>query len=92
MDGSKKKNPVKIVLSSYGRKVELSILDRGCGITPDQKKQLFDPFFTSKTKGSGIGLFVSRRFIEAMGGSLFLLPRKDGGTEARIHFQQSKEK
>ncbi|MDA3938536.1 MAG: HAMP domain-containing sensor histidine kinase [Spirochaetia bacterium] len=92
MDDSPEKVPVEVVLSSDGKKVILSILDRGSGLSKEQKKRAFDPFFTNKTKGSGIGLFVSRRFIEAAGGSLSLHPRKHGGTEARIVFNKVEEK
>ncbi len=92
MEGGHAKNPVEIRLSSNKRKVELSILDRGCGIPSEGKKKVFDPFFTTKTKGSGIGLFVSRRFIEATGGSLSILSRKGGGTEARIVFKKGIKK
>ena len=92
MDDYIEKSPVEVALRSEGKKVTLSILDRGSGVSAEQKKRIFDPFFTSKTKGSGIGLFVSRRFIEATGGSLSLHSRKGGGTEARIVFDKVEEK
>jgi signal transduction histidine kinase len=92
MDDYLEKSPVEVALSSDSKKVTLSILDRGSGISAEQKKRVFDPFFTSKIKGSGIGLFVSRRFIEATGGSLSLHSRKGGGTEARIVFTKVEEK
>ncbi len=92
MDDYLEKSPVEVALSSDGKKVTLSILDRGSGVSAEQKKRIFDPFFTSKTKGSGIGLFVSRRFIEATGGSLSLHSRKGDGTEARIVFNKVEEK
>lgn len=92
MDDCLEKSPVEVALSLDGKKVTLSILDRGSGVSAEQKKRIFDPFFTSKTKGSGIGLFVSRRFIEANDGSLSLHSRKGGGTEARIVFNKVEEK
>ena len=92
MDDYIEKSPIEVTFSSDGKKVILSILDRGTGVSSEQKKRIFDPFFTSKTKGSGIGLFVSRRFIEAIGGSLSLHHRKGGGTEAKIVFNKVEEK
>lgn len=92
MDDCLEKSPVEVALNSDGKKATLSILDRGSGVSAEQKKRIFDPFFTSKTKGSGIGLFVSRRFIEATGGSLSLHSRKGDGTEARIVFNKAEEK
>jgi two-component system sensor histidine kinase HydH len=60
------------------------VLDRGAGIPPAIRAKVFDPFFTSKTKGSGIGLSVARRFVEAAGGRLELADRSGGGTVARV--------
>ncbi len=55
--------------------VTLSVLDRGGGIAREIRDQLFE---------SGIGLSMSRRFVEAAGGILALQPREGGGTEARV--------
>jgi two-component system sensor histidine kinase HydH len=62
----------------------ISIADRGRGITPGDLGRVFDPFFTSKSTGTGIGLGISRRFIEAAGGTITLENREDGGAVARI--------
>jgi len=67
-----------------GRTVVVKILDSGEGIPVEMRDRLFDPFTTTKVKGSGIGLSISRRFVEAAGGSLILAPRREGGTEARV--------
>ena len=64
--------------------VVISVLDRGKGIPPDLSEKVFDPFFTDKVHGSGVGLSFSRRFVEAAGGTLTLVPRRGGGTEARV--------
>jgi signal transduction histidine kinase len=50
--------------------VELAIEDDGRGITEAQRSRLFQPFFTTKPHGTGLGLFVSRQIIEEMGGIL----------------------
>jgi two-component system sensor histidine kinase HydH len=63
---------------------EVCVLDRGPGIPPEIRAKVFDPFFTSKTKGFGIGLSVARRFVEAAGGELELAERAGGGTVARV--------
>ena len=62
----------------------IAVRDRGKGIPPELTEKVFDPFFTDKVHGSGVGLSLSRRFIEAAGGTLVLQPRHGGGTEARV--------
>ncbi|MDR0386608.1 MAG: HAMP domain-containing histidine kinase [Treponema sp.] len=62
----------------------ISITDRGRGIPPADLGRVFDPFFTSKSAGAGIGLSISRRFIEAAGGTIVLENREGGGAVARI--------
>jgi two-component system, NtrC family, sensor histidine kinase HydH len=64
--------------------VRLSVFDRGKGVAADRAEQVFGPFVSDKAGGSGIGLSISRRFVEAAGGTLRLLPREGGGTEARV--------
>ncbi|MDE7420617.1 MAG: GHKL domain-containing protein [Muribaculaceae bacterium] len=48
----------------------ISVEDNGCGISPDAAKNIFLPFFTTKSGGSGIGLSLSRQIINMHGGSL----------------------
>ncbi|MDR2246008.1 MAG: sensor histidine kinase [Treponema sp.] len=66
-----------------GRMV-ITITDRGRGIGPGDPERLFDPFFTSKSTGTGIGLSISRRFIEAAGGTIALENREGGGALVRF--------
>jgi signal transduction histidine kinase len=75
---------VEIGLSLDGPSAVVMIRDRGKGIPPEHAERVFDPFFTDKIRGSGIGLALSRRFVDAAGGALTLLPRPGGGTEARV--------
>ncbi|MDR3131150.1 MAG: HAMP domain-containing histidine kinase [Treponema sp.] len=62
----------------------IGITDRGRGISPGDLERVFDPFFTSKSTGTGIGLSISRRFIEAAGGTIVLENREGGGAAVRI--------
>jgi signal transduction histidine kinase len=64
--------------------VTLSVLDRGQGIPRAIRGQVFEPFFTTRPEGSGIGLSITRRFVLAAGGGIRLLAREGGGTEARV--------
>ncbi|MBI1901487.1 MAG: MASE1 domain-containing protein [Planctomycetia bacterium] len=48
--------------------VQVSIRDNGVGFTPDQRVKLFQPFFTTKTHGMGLGMAIAKRIVEAHGG------------------------
>jgi signal transduction histidine kinase len=66
-------------------KVEISIEDTGRGISPKDQEKLFTPFFTTKSKGTGLGLCVSKRIIEDHPGSSLRLDSVEGqGTIVKI--------
>jgi two-component system sensor histidine kinase HydH len=76
--------PIELGLLREDGRVVLTVSDRGAGIPDGAEEKVFDPFFTDKIHGSGIGLPLSRRFVEAAGGTLVLRRRDGGGTEARV--------
>jgi two-component system sensor histidine kinase HydH len=67
-----------------GGKVTVSVRDRGAGIAAADLGRIFDPFFTRKSTGTGIGLSISKRFIEAAGGTIGIRNREGGGAEALV--------
>jgi two-component system sensor kinase FixL len=64
--------------------VRISVSDTGTGIAPDTASQLFQPFFTTKRHGMGVGLSISRTIIEAHGGRISVVPNPAGGTIFRF--------
>ncbi len=58
----------------------LRVSDRGTGIDPAQLLRIFDPFFSTKERGSGLGLAVCHSIAVRHGGSIRALPRPGGGT------------
>ena len=58
----------------------MSITDRGAGLTADAMDKIFEPFYTTKRDGLGMGLSISRNIIEAHGGRLWA--ENNAGAEA----------
>jgi signal transduction histidine kinase len=50
--------------------VAIAVKDTGAGISPENMSRLFEPLFTTRTRGIGLGLAVSRKLAEANGGSI----------------------
>jgi two-component system sensor kinase FixL len=71
--------------------IEISVADTGSGITPDITKQLFQPFFTTKAHGMGVGLSISRTIIENHGGKIWIEPNVGGGTIFRLTLPSTTE-
>jgi signal transduction histidine kinase len=63
---------------------ELSVSDRGSGIPEDKLREVFEPFFTSKAEGMGMGLSIARTIIEAHHGLISAQNRDRGGTSFQI--------
>lgn len=61
--------------------VELHVVDEGGGISEDILHRIFDPFFTTKQQGTGLGLTIAHRLIEAYGGQLHAGNRPSGGAQ-----------
>jgi signal transduction histidine kinase len=66
------------------QKIILTISDSGPGIAPEIIGKIFDPYFTTKSDGTGIGLSLCHRIVMDHGGSLTVADSKLGGTEFRI--------
>jgi signal transduction histidine kinase len=63
---------------------QLSVSDRGSGIPEDKLKAVFEPFFTSKAEGMGMGLSIARTIIEAHNGQISAKNRDRGGATFRL--------
>jgi signal transduction histidine kinase len=60
------------------------VSDRGPGISEDKLKEVFEPFYTSKAEGMGMGLSIARTIIEAHNGVIWAKNRDHGGASFRI--------
>ena len=58
--------------------------DHGCGIPLDKKEEIFSPFFTTKKNGTGLGLPIAKKIVEAHGGYLEVLENSERGGTFRV--------
>lgn len=79
---------VDIVLAALGDRVRITVRDRGHGMKGDVRERAFDPFFTTRAEGSGLGLPLVRRVSEEHGGWAQLLDREGGGVDAMMEISR----
>jgi signal transduction histidine kinase len=76
---------VEVEVMVDGSFAAIEIRDRGAGLEEDVRTRLFEPHVTTKSGGSGMGLFLARQLVVGMhDGGIELLPREGGGTVARL--------
>lgn len=81
MDATEEGGVVRISTVRKNHLVEIEIFDDGHGIEPKNRDKIFDPYFTTKITGTGLGLFVCRNIVEQqLGGSLRLSDSSSVGT------------
>ena len=83
-DTPTEKRIITIRTSRVENFVQLSVSDRGSGISEDRLKEVFEPFFTSKAEGMGMGLSIARTIVEAHNGLIWVINRDHGGASFRI--------
>ena len=83
-DTSTENRIISIRTSCVEKFAELSVSDRGPGIPEDKLKEVFEPFFTSKAEGMGMGLAIARTIIEAHQGVISARNQLHGGASFRI--------
>lgn len=84
---------IDIEVSRTENSVFINVKDRGIGIEAQYAQKIFKEFFradeslTSKVRGSGLGLTISKKIINDLGGDIYYYPRKDGGSIFQIKLQ-----
>ncbi|PIU41655.1 MAG: hypothetical protein COS99_04225 [Candidatus Omnitrophica bacterium CG07_land_8_20_14_0_80_42_15] len=63
--------------------------DTGVGIPKDKLKHIFDPFYTTKDKGTGLGLFITHQIIQNNKGNITIDSDVNRGTIVKIRFTKS---
>ncbi len=77
---------IEILTRHDGASVELSVIDSGVGITSEVRDKIFQPFFSTRRSGTGLGLAVVRRIVHAHGGTITCESEQGRGTRFTVRF------
>jgi PAS domain S-box-containing protein len=69
---------------SGGASARIAIADNGCGIPPEHQQRIFEPFFSLRNGGTGLGLFFSLNFVRGWGGDIVVRSTPGGGSTFEI--------
>lgn len=76
---------IKLSISLFSDKmVSIKIVDSGSGISPENLKRIYEPFYTTKENGTGLGLLISQKIIQDHGGALNITSEIGKGTTAEV--------
>jgi len=77
---------VAVATSGTGARVIVQVADTGCGIPPERLGSIFDDFVTTKHRGLGLGLAITKRIVEQLGGSVTVTSEVGRGTTFVLDF------
>src|SRR6266404_4059725 len=84
LDGVPEGRRIDLFIENGGRGATVRFCDNGCGIPPDQLARIFNPFFTTKEKGTGLGMAISKKIVEAHEGTFEVASTVGRGTEFTV--------
>jgi signal transduction histidine kinase len=84
IDATGRDGRIELTVDCRPGQVEVAVLDDGSGITSEDAGRLFQPYFTTKTHGTGLGLFVTRKLVQAHGGTVAFESKPGQGTVFRV--------
>lgn len=80
---------VRVTADSNSATVTVAVSDTGTGMTPEQVAQAFAPFYTTKEKGTGLGLAVAAKIVEGHGGHIDVESEPGKGSTFRVHLPRA---
>ena len=81
-------HPAQLFVRSYNEQgcVCVSVRDTGPGLIPEVKQRIFEPFLTTKSSGTGLGLATTHKILENHGASIHVISKEGEGVEFLIEF------
>jgi signal transduction histidine kinase len=82
---------VEVRTKQQKHRLQLLVIDDGCGIEAANRERIFEPFFTTKARGTGLGLSLVRRAVEHNGGKVFVQSVEGRGSTFEVQFPTNGE-
>ncbi len=89
IDATDRETPIDIRLYEEHGLIIVCVEDYGCGIEREDISRIFNPYFTKKTNGNGLGLALVKKFIEANGSTIYVNSKIGIGTKFRFSLEQA---
>src|SRR5919112_4088369 len=80
---------VVAAVEGQGDRVQIRVYDTGCGIPPDRLQAVFEDFVTTKRRGLGLGLAISKKIVEQLGGQITVASEVGKGTTFVMEFPRT---
>ncbi|EKD42479.1 MAG: integral membrane sensor signal transduction histidine kinase, partial [uncultured bacterium] len=85
---TKNEGNIKVRLENAGTSLFLSVIDNGCGMDEKTRSQALEPLFTTKNKGTGLGLYLCHQLATKYGGDVEIITQPKIGTEIKIKLEK----
>jgi two-component system sensor histidine kinase HydH len=80
---------IEISIERQDKSIVVEVNDTGPGVPKGERQRIFDPFYSTKQLGTGLGLPLVRRFVEEAGGSIEYVERPQGGACFRLTLREA---
>lgn len=91
LEATEEKGTIEINTRFSNKRIIISIKDNGCGIAEKNMDSLFQPLITHKANGTGVGLSITRKIINAHQGSIRVYSRENIGTKVIVSLPLSQK-
>jgi len=89
LDASSRGKEVRLRASRNGGSLRIVVEDQGQGIAAEHLERMFKPFFTTKPKGTGLGMAITKRIVQEHGGEILVESSQGVGTRVSLDFPDS---